>query len=57
MIIVRPFRLVSGKSSNETDKPRAGVVANTLGLQRNRAVGFIEWLGTSPAQDSLSKKR
>jgi hypothetical protein len=27
----------------ERDKPRQGVVANTLNLFRNGAVGFIEW--------------
>src|SRR6266540_1189290 len=26
------------------DKPRQGVVANTLNLFRNGAVGFIDWL-------------
>jgi hypothetical protein len=29
----------------ERDKPRQGVVANTLELYRNGAVGFIGWLG------------
>jgi hypothetical protein len=28
----------------DRDKPRQGVVANTLNLFRNWAVGFIEWL-------------
>jgi hypothetical protein len=29
----------------ERDKPRQGVVANTLNLFRDGAVGFIDWLG------------
>src|SRR5882757_886647 len=29
----------------ERDKPRQGVVASTLNLSRNGAVGFIDWLG------------
>ena len=29
----------------ERDKPRQGVVASTLNLFRNGAVGFIDWLG------------
>ena len=35
-----------GHRPNETEiKPRQGVVANTLDLFRNGAVGFIDWLG------------
>jgi hypothetical protein len=33
---------------NDRDKPRQGVVANTLNLFRNGAVGFIEGLGGTP---------
>jgi len=32
-------------SSNETDKPRQGVVANMLKLYRNGAIGSSAWLG------------
>src|SRR6266581_4143469 len=31
-------------AQRERDKPRQGVVANTLKLHRNGAVGFIDWL-------------
>ena len=31
-------------SSNETDKPRQGVVAKRLNLFSNGTVGFIDWL-------------
>src|SRR4030095_9139033 len=31
-------------AERERDKPRQGVVANTLKLYRNGAVGFIDWL-------------
>ena len=36
---------MSGVSERERDKPRHGVVANTLNLFRHGAVGFVEWLG------------
>jgi hypothetical protein len=36
------------EAERERDKPRQGVVANTLKLSRNRAVGFIDWLGRRP---------
>jgi hypothetical protein len=29
---------------SQRDKPRQGVVANTLSSPRNGAVGFIDWL-------------
>src|SRR5712672_685083 len=32
-------------AQRERDKPRQGVVANTLNLFRNGAVGVIDWLG------------
>src|SRR6266404_6523263 len=32
-------------AERERDKPRQGVVANTLNLFRKGAVGFIDWLG------------
>jgi hypothetical protein len=31
-------------ASRERDKPRQGVVGNTLELHRQGAVGFIDWL-------------
>src|SRR5712691_4547512 len=37
----------------ERDKPRQGVVANTLNLLRNGAVGFIDWLGLFGCQSLL----
>ena len=30
---------------SQRDKPRQGVVTNTLNLPRNEAIGFIVWLG------------
>ena len=36
-----------GGMQRERDKPRQAVVANTLELHRNRAVGFIAWLDVS----------
>jgi len=38
----------------ERDKPRQGVVANTLKLYRNGAVGFIDWLGPGLLEPYLS---
>jgi len=32
-------------AQRDRDKPRQGVVADTLKLHRNGAVGFIDWLG------------
>jgi len=32
------------ETKRERDKPRAGAVASRLGLLRDRAVGFIDWL-------------
>jgi hypothetical protein len=34
-------------------KPRQGVVASTLGLLRNGAVGFIDWLDLSDDNDTV----
>ena len=42
-------------AQRERDKPRKGVVANTLNVFRNGAVGFINWLSefiSSPNQRS-----
>jgi hypothetical protein len=38
------YPLNYGNKYLKRDKPRQGVVANTLNLFRNGAVGFIDWL-------------
>src|SRR5204863_2248725 len=42
---MRLISMVGLRAQRERDKPRQGVVANTLNLHRNGAVGFIDWLG------------
>ena len=45
----------TGVKTKERDKPTQGVVVNTLKLQRDGAVGFIDWLGlTLPRQELQS---
>jgi len=42
--------------SRERDKPRQGVVAITLRLLRNGAVGFIDWLGGGSREHFVIRK-
>ena len=49
-LAVRATPPESADAEREGDKPWQGVVANTLNLQRNGAVGFIDWLDRSLAQ-------
>jgi hypothetical protein len=55
-IVGRIGRVLDGAhrpNERERDKPRQGVVANTLKLFRNGAVGFIDWLDGQTRQSSV----
>src|SRR5262249_25489266 len=47
------YLMVRDETQRERDKPRQGVVANTLNLFRNGAVDFIVWLGLSRGSRSV----
>jgi len=54
-LAVRATPPESADAEREGDKPWQGVVANTLNLQRNGAVGFIDWLGGKCLKPGASK--
>ncbi len=41
---------------SQRDKPRQGVVANTLRLYPNGAVGFIDWLDLFDVELEIAKR-
>src|SRR6266700_3792779 len=41
---------------SQRDKPRQGVVASTLNLFRNGAIGFIDWLGRCHKDENCEGK-